>query len=86
MFVGNRNGKQLLFSVGIGSDRGGCLGAFAIYFALNTLLKMPFSKEFLDSGTLGANLIRTARYAVILFIVIGVYPRIFPVFEKIRIK
>ena len=61
-----------------------CLGAFAIYFALNTLLKMPFSKEFLDSGTLGANLIRTGRYAVILFIIIGVYPRVFPLFEKVR--
>ena len=63
-----------------------CLGAFAIYFALNTLLKMPFSKEFLDSGTLPANLVRTARYAVILFIVIAVYPRVFPVFEKIGRK
>ena len=63
-----------------------CVGAFAIYFALNTLLKMPFSKEFLDNGTLGANLIRTARYAVILFVVLAVYPRVFPVFEKIRLK
>ena len=25
-------------------------GSFAIYFSLNTLLKMPFSKEWLDSG------------------------------------
>ena len=63
-----------------------CIGAFAIYFALNTLLKMPFSKEFMDSGTLGANLIRSARYAVILFVVLAVYPRVFPVFEKIRFR
>ena len=63
-----------------------CVGAFAIYFVLNTLLKLPFSSDFLDGGTLGANLIRTARYAVILFVVLGVYPRVFPVFEKIRIK
>lgn len=61
-------------------------GAFAIYFALNTLLKMPFSKEWLDSGVLAANLVRTARYAVILFIVLGVYPRVFPIFEKIGKK
>ena len=61
-------------------------GAFAVYFVLNTVLKMPFSKEFLDSGTLPANLVRTARYAVILFTVIAVYPRIFPLFEKIGRK
>lgn len=62
------------------------VGAFAIYFILNTLLKMPFSKEFLDSGTLGANLIRTARYAVLLFAIMGVYPKVFPLFEKIGKK
>ncbi|MCR5567536.1 MAG: phosphatase PAP2 family protein [Clostridiales bacterium] len=61
-------------------------GAFVIYFALNTLLKTPFSKEWLDSGELLANLVRTARYAIILFIIIGVYPRIFPAFEKIGKK
>ena len=61
-------------------------GAFVIYFALNTLLKTPFSKEWLDSGELLANLVRTARYAVILFVIIGVYPRVFPVFEKIGKK
>ena len=63
-----------------------CIGALAIYYVLNTVLKMPFSKEFLDSGTLPANLVRTARYAVILFTVIAVYPRIFPLFEKIGRK
>ena len=62
-----------------------CAGALAIYYVLNTVLKMPFSKEFLDNGTLAANLVRTARYAVILFVVIAVYPRVFPLLEKIRI-
>ena len=62
------------------------LGSFAIYFALNTLLKMPFSKEWLDSGELLANLVRTARYAIILFIVLTVYPRVFPLFEKVGKK
>ena len=60
-------------------------GGAILYFGLNTVLKMPFSKEFLDNGTLAANLVRTARYAVILFVVIAVYPRVFPLFEKIRI-
>ena len=62
------------------------VGAFAIYFALNSLLKMPFSKEFLNSGVLTANLVRTARYAIILFVILGVYPKVFPVFEKIGKK
>ena len=61
-------------------------GAFAIYYILNTLLKMPFSKEWLDSGELAANLVRSVRYAVILFLIVGVYPMVFPVFEKIGKK
>lgn len=59
------------------------LGAMAIYFALNTLLKLPFSKDFLDNGTLGANLIRSLRYGITLFVMIGVYPRCFPLLEKL---
>ena len=62
------------------------VGAFAVYYALNTLLKLPFSKEFLDNGTLAAGLVRTARYAVVLFVALAVYPRIFPIFEKIGKK
>ena len=59
------------------------LGAFAIYYALNTLLKLPFSREYLNSGELGPNLIRTLRYAIELFVIIGVYPRCFPAMEKL---
>ena len=62
------------------------IGAFAIYYVLNTVLKLPFSREWLDSGTLEANLVRSARYAVILFSAIAIYPRCFPVFEKIGEK
>lgn len=61
-------------------------GAFALYFILNTLLKLPFSKEFLAGGTLPAFLVRAARYAVIIFVIIGVYPKVFPLFEKIGKK
>ena len=57
-------------------------GGITGYFVLNKLLKLPFSEAFLDGGTLGANLIRTARYAVILFILLGVFPMAFPLFEK----
>ena len=57
-------------------------GAFALYFVLNALLKLPFSKEFLASETMPAFMIRTGRYAVIIFAIIGVYPKVFPMFEK----
>ena len=59
------------------------LGAFAAYFVLNTLLKLPFSREFLANGSMGALCVRAARYAVIMFVVIGIYPKVFPLFEKI---
>ena len=62
------------------------VGAFALYYGLNTLLKLPFSKEFLAGGTLSSFLIRTARYAVIIFVILGIYPKVFPVFEKIGKK
>jgi hypothetical protein len=62
------------------------VGAMAIYLGLNWVLKKPFSTEFLNNGTLGANLIRTARYVVILFVILGVYPKIFPLFEKVGMK
>jgi len=62
------------------------VGAYALYFALNALLKLPFSRDFLSGGTMAAFLVRTARYAVIGFVVLGVYPKIFPLFEKVGKK
>ena len=59
------------------------LCAFIVYFVLNALLKLPFDKEFLAGASLAALLVRTGRYAIIMFLVTGVYPKIFPVFEKI---
>ena len=62
------------------------VGAFAIYFVMNKLLKLPFSNEFLTNGTLESFLVRTARYAVTVFVITGVYPKVFPLFEKIGKK
>ncbi len=62
------------------------LGAAVVYFVVNTLLKLPFDKEFLAGATLGALLIRAARYAVIMFLVMGVYPMLFPLYERIGKK
>ena len=53
------------------------LGGVAVFFGLNTLLKLPFSKEFLENGTMAACLVRTLRYAVVIFADMGVYPLVF---------
>ena len=52
-------------------------GGATIYFALNTVLKLPFSSAFLSSGTFAARLVRALRYAVILFVDIALYPLLF---------
>ena len=59
------------------------LGGAALYFGLNSLLKLPFPKELLDAGTFAAHLIRSLRYAVVIFAVIGVYPLLFKLTGKL---
>ena len=61
-------------------------GAILLYLVVNTLLKLPFDKEFLAGSSLGALLIRTGRYAIVMFLITGVYPKIFPLFERIGKK
>lgn len=58
-------------------------GAILIYVVVNSLLKLPFDKQFLAGTSLAAFLIRTARYAVIMLLIFGVYPMVFPRFEHI---
>ena len=53
------------------------IGGAILYFVLNEVLKMPFPKEILDAGDVVAHLIRTVRYAIVIFVVIGVYPMLF---------
>ena len=60
------------------------LGGGALYFGLNTLLKMPFPKELLESATMLSYIIRTARYAIIIFLLIGVYPLLFDRIKKAK--
>ncbi len=52
-------------------------GGALIYFALNTLLKMPFPSALLEDAGIVSHLIRMLRYAVVIFAVIGVYPMLF---------
>ena len=58
------------------------VGGVAIYFGLNTLLKLPFSSAFLSSGTTPAYLVRALRYAIILFVDVGIYPLAFDRLQK----
>lgn len=53
------------------------IGGGAIYLALNTLFKMPFSKEFLGAPTFLAHFVRFLRYGIILFIDTAIYPMVF---------
>ncbi len=57
------------------------IGSFVLYFVLNTVLKLPFDKRFLASKTMPAFLTRAARYAIIIFGIIGIYQNVFPLFE-----
>lgn len=53
------------------------VGGIAIYFALSFLLKFPFSEAFLESDSATCFAVRVVRYAIIIFIEIGVYPLLF---------
>ena len=59
------------------------LGGGMIYFGLNEVLKMPFPKELLNAGDFTAQLIRMLRYAVVIFVVIGVYPLFFKLTDRV---
>ena len=59
------------------------LGGAAIYFGLNILLKMPFPSSLLEDAGFVSHLIRMLRYAVVIFIVIGVYPMLFKLMGRL---
>ena len=62
------------------------LGGVMIYFALNEVLKLPFDKEFLSSPTQMAYLVRLARYAIVSFVALGVYPLSFKKIDQVIVK
>ena len=59
------------------------LGGALVYFGVNAVLKLPFPRELLDAGDLTAHLIRSARYAVVIFAAVGVYPLLFRCTDKL---
>lgn len=62
------------------------VGGLAIYLVLNTLLKLPFSSEFLVSPTRAAFAVRALRYTITLFATMGLYPMVFGIRGKFSIK
>ena len=70
-FVNFKNTRSVLKSI----TR--VLGGIVLFFALSTILKLPFSDSFLDSASLLSFLVRTLRYSIIAFVIMGVYPKIF---------
>ena len=53
------------------------IGGIVLFLGLNELLKLPFDRQFLASGTLLSHAVRSARYCVNIFIIIGIYPAVF---------
>lgn len=62
------------------------VGGGAVYFGLNAALKLPFPPALLDSGTFAAHLIRTLRYTAVMFTVIALYPMVFKLTDRIKVK
>ena len=53
------------------------LGGIILFFLLSFVLKLPFSSEFLEEVSWFAFIVRTIRYTIVAFLIIGVYPKIF---------
>lgn len=53
------------------------IGGIVIFLILSKVTKLPFSNEFLTSGTYAAYVVRLCRYTVITFADIGIYPLVF---------
>ena len=58
-------------------------GGTAVFFGINALLKLPFSESFLASGTTAAYLVRSARYAIVIFADLALYPMIFRPLDRV---
>ncbi len=55
------------------------VGGALVFFALNSLLKLPFPKDFLNSASFASLSVRGLRYAVTAFVLFGIYPMAFRV-------
>lgn len=57
-----------------------------LFVGLNTLLKLPFPKELLESASMTQYVIRAVRYAVVVFTLAGVYPLSFRILDRFEKK
>ena len=57
-----------------------------IYLGLNSLLKMPFPKYMLEAENALGYTIRAVRYAIVMFVEVGVYPLAFRLLDKAQMK
>ncbi|MBR4539546.1 MAG: phosphatase PAP2 family protein [Clostridia bacterium] len=53
------------------------VGGALVFFALNSLLKLPFPKDFLNSASFASLIVRGLRYVVTAFVLFGIYPMTF---------
>ncbi len=53
------------------------LVGLAVFVLVDKLLEVPFSKDFLSSSSGAAFMVRSIRYAISSFVVIGIYPMFF---------
>ncbi len=53
------------------------IGGIVVFFGIQVLFKLPFSREFLGSGTALAHAVRSVRYFVAIFTAVGLYPMLF---------
>ena len=53
------------------------VGGIGLFLALTWAGKLPFSAEFLSSGTFASHAVRTARYALALFADLALFPILF---------
>lgn len=74
-FKNTRNAGKILLRLILGG---------VVYFGLNTLMKLPFDPALLASASPLAYGIRVIRYAVILFVIVAIYPMAFDRFVPRR--
>ena len=58
-------------------------GGGAVYFGLNTVLKAVFGVFSLQDGSFAEHLARCGRYAIVIFVVIAIYPMLFRLGDRI---
>lgn len=57
--------------------------SMGIFLGLNELLKLPFDKDFLASGSMSSLLVRSARYMIDVFVITAIYPMLFSLTDRI---